>query len=80
LRCFLRIVAGSGFAAAAGTGGIATTEFVAFVFGAAAPLMIAKLFDQVRVVDPSGSWPSAEEGAGGDGTARRPAAHQLTMA
>jgi hypothetical protein len=47
----LRTVVGTGFAAAAGAGGVATTAFAAFVFGAAAPLIIAKLFDQVRVVD-----------------------------
>ncbi|MEH0973788.1 hypothetical protein V6U77_21930 [Micromonospora sp. CPCC 205546] len=47
----LRTVAGTGLAAAAGAGGLATTAFASFTFGVAAPLVIAKMFDQVRVAD-----------------------------
>ncbi|MFY1650417.1 hypothetical protein ACN27J_05930 [Solwaraspora sp. WMMB762] len=47
----LRAVAGTGLAAAAAAGGVATTAFATFVFGVAAPLFIARMFDQVRVVD-----------------------------
>jgi hypothetical protein len=63
----LRAVVGTGFAAAAGAGGVATTAFASFVFGVAAPLMIAKLFDQVRVVDRGSSLHGGggEEGSNG---------------
>lgn len=47
----LRAIAGTGLAAAAAAGGVATTAFATFVFGVVAPLFIAKMFDQVRVVD-----------------------------
>ncbi|MFY1699915.1 MULTISPECIES: hypothetical protein [unclassified Solwaraspora] len=49
----LRAIAGTGLAAAAAAGGVATTAFATFVFGVVAPLFIAKMFDQVRVVDPT---------------------------
>ncbi|MEH1102582.1 hypothetical protein [Micromonospora sp. CPCC 205561] len=48
----LRAAAGTGLAAAAGAGGLATTAFASFTFGVAAPLVIAKMFDQVRVAEP----------------------------
>ncbi|MEV4546230.1 hypothetical protein [Micromonospora echinaurantiaca] len=58
----LRMVAGTGLAAAAGAGGLATTAFASFTFGVAAPLVIAKMFDQFRVADrpadPSGDGPN----------------------
>jgi hypothetical protein len=44
-------IAGTGLAAAAGAGGLATTAFATFGFGVTAPLVIAKMFDQVRVVE-----------------------------
>lgn len=47
----LRVFAGTGLAAAAGAGGLATTPFATFVFGVTAPLVIAKMFDQVRILD-----------------------------
>lgn len=51
----LRALAGTGLAAAAWAGGLATTAFATFTFGVAAPLVIAKIFDQIRVLDqPSG--------------------------
>jgi hypothetical protein len=62
----LRMVAGTGLAAAAGAGGVATTAFATFVFGVAAPLIIAKMFDQIRVVDQPPSDRGPDEG-GADG-------------
>ncbi|MFK3985140.1 hypothetical protein ACI2K4_32805 [Micromonospora sp. NPDC050397] len=47
----LRALAGTGLAAAAWAGGLATTAFATFTFGVAAPLVIAKIFDQIRVLD-----------------------------
>lgn len=47
----LRALAGTGLAAAASAGGLATTAFATFTFGVAAPLVIAKMFDQIRVLD-----------------------------
>ncbi|RKR92034.1 hypothetical protein BDK92_6466 [Micromonospora pisi] len=47
----LRSLAGTGLAAAAWAGGLATTAFATFTFGVAAPLVIAKIFDQIRVLD-----------------------------
>lgn len=47
----LRAFAGTGLAAAAGAGGLATTPFATFVFGVTAPLVISKMFDQVRILD-----------------------------
>ena len=47
----LRALAGTGLAAAAGASGLATTAFATFTFGVAAPLVIAKMFDQIRVLD-----------------------------
>jgi len=47
----LRAFAGTGLAAAAGAGGLATTPFATFVFGVTAPLVIAKMFDQIRILD-----------------------------
>jgi hypothetical protein len=49
---FLRAAAGTGLAGAASAGGVATTAFATFIFGLTAPLVVAKVFDQVRVVDP----------------------------
>lgn len=49
----LRVLAGTGLAAAAGAGGVATGAFASFVFGVTAPLVIAKMFDQIRVLDRS---------------------------
>jgi hypothetical protein len=59
----LRAVAGTGLAAAAGAGGLATTAFATFTFGVVAPLFIAKMFDQVRVLDKppvDPNWPGGE--------------------
>jgi hypothetical protein len=53
----LRALAGTGLAAAAWAGGLATTAFATFTFGVAAPLVIAKMFDQIRVLD----QPSTED-------------------
>src|SRR2546429_3591906 len=61
----LRLGAGTGLAAAAGAGGVATTVFAAFVFGVTAPLVIAKFFDQVRQAD-SDAARSDADGDGGD--------------
>lgn len=47
----LRAFAGMGLAAAATAGGLATTAFATFVFGVTAPLVIAKMFDQIRLLD-----------------------------
>lgn len=47
----LRALAGTGLAAAAGASELATTAFATFTFGVAAPLVIAKMFDQIRVLD-----------------------------
>lgn len=58
----LRAFAGTGLAAAAGVGGLATTEFATFVLGVTAPLVITKMFDQIRVLDRSADEP------GGGGT------------
>jgi hypothetical protein len=60
----LRIIAGGGLAAAAGAGEVATTAFATFIFGVAAPLVIARVFDQVRVVDPPPAQGSGEAGNG----------------
>nr|MDT0662826.1 hypothetical protein [Micromonospora sp. DSM 115978] len=60
----LRAIAGTGLAAAAGAGGLATTAFATFTFGVAAPLFIAKMFDQVRVADKppvDQPWPGGED-------------------
>ena len=48
----LRAAAGAGLAAAARAGGVATTALPMFTFGVTAPLVIAKMFDQIRVLDP----------------------------
>lgn len=62
----LRAVAGTGLAAAAGAGGVATTAFATFAFGVACPLVIAKMFDQVRLVDqPSGRVEDRPDGPAG---------------
>ncbi|MFI1195052.1 hypothetical protein ACH4T9_17570 [Micromonospora sp. NPDC020750] len=55
----LRAVAGTGLAAAAGAGGLAETAFASFTFGVSAPLVIAKMFDQVRTVEPPADPPAA---------------------
>lgn len=59
----LRTLAGTGLAAAASAGGLATTAFATFTFGVTAPLVIAKMFDQVRVID----RPSDRDAGGGGG-------------
>jgi hypothetical protein len=54
----LRVLAGTGLAAAASAGGVATTAFATFVFGVTAPLVIAKMFDQIRVLDQPAEQPA----------------------
>lgn len=64
----LRVLAGTGLAAAAGAGGVATSAFATFVFGVTAPLVIAKMFDQIRMLDqPPGSTAADPEGGDDDG-------------
>lgn len=64
----LRAVAGTGLAAAAWAGGVATTAFATFTFGVAAPLLIAKMFDQIRVLDqPPAQEPKPPGGHDDDG-------------
>lgn len=54
----LRAFAGTGLAAAAGTSDLATTPFATFALGVTAPLVIAKMFDQIRILDPPADPPS----------------------
>jgi hypothetical protein len=63
----LRALAGTGLAAAAGAGGVATTAFATFIFGVTAPLVIAKMFDQIRVLDQSSDEQSRNGGGKRDG-------------
>lgn len=63
----LRAVAGTGLAAAAWAGGVATTAFATFTFGVAAPLLIAKMFDQIRVLDQPPQNPKPPRGHDDDG-------------
>lgn len=53
----LRLFVGTGLAAATGTSGLATSPFNAFVLGVTAPLVIAKMFDQNRVIDQPSDGP-----------------------
>ncbi|ASW53311.1 hypothetical protein CIK06_02595 [Plantactinospora sp. KBS50] len=62
----LRAAAGTGLAAATAAGELATTAFAAFGFGVTAPLVIAKLFDQVRVLDRSSIPESMRPGSNDD--------------
>ncbi|MFY1638296.1 hypothetical protein ACN27F_34265 [Solwaraspora sp. WMMB335] len=62
----LRAVAGTGLAAAAGAGGVATTAFATFMFGVAAPLFIAKMFDRLRVIDQPSQRPPLDGGGPDD--------------
>ncbi|MEU8026908.1 hypothetical protein ABUL04_16300 [Micromonospora harpali] len=63
----LRAAAGTGLAAAAGAGGLADTAFASFTFGVAAPLVIAKMFDQVRVEPPAEPPADTPDGDHDDG-------------
>ncbi|MBX7266237.1 hypothetical protein KIF24_09535 [Micromonospora sp. Llam7] len=69
----LRMIVGTGLAAAAFSGGVATTAFSLFIFGVVGPLIIAKLFDQIRVLD--SATPTPYEAAA---SARPGAAYGLT--
>ncbi|MFC7545273.1 hypothetical protein [Plantactinospora sp. GCM10030261] len=51
LAMALRAGAGIGLAAAASAGDLAPNGFAAFTLGVTAPLVIAKMFDQVRVLE-----------------------------
>jgi hypothetical protein len=62
----LRALAGTGLAAAAGAGGVATTAFATFIFGVTAPLVIAKMFDQIRVLDQNSDEQSRNRGGNQD--------------
>ncbi|MEV4759231.1 hypothetical protein AB0J86_29610 [Micromonospora sp. NPDC049559] len=62
----LRALAGTGLAAAASAGGLGTTAFSMFTFGVVAPLVIAKMFDQVRVLDQSGPHDPGRPGSSDD--------------
>lgn len=53
LAVALRTFAGTGLAAAAGAGGVANDPFATFILGVTAPLAIAKMFDQIRMLDQS---------------------------
>ncbi|WP_433230077.1 hypothetical protein ACQP2H_30705 [Micromonospora sp. CA-248260] len=57
----LRLIAGTGLAVAAFSVAAATTTFSLFIFGFVGPLLIAKMFDQVRVID--GTAPTRYEDA-----------------
>lgn len=64
----LRVGAGTGLAAAAADSDLATTTFATFTLGVTAPLVIAKMFDQVRVLEqPSTEDPSRPGGDDDDG-------------
>ncbi|MEH1015738.1 hypothetical protein V6U90_21820 [Micromonospora sp. CPCC 206060] len=68
LAVSLRTFAGTGLAAAAGAGGVADDPFATFILGVTAPLVIAKMFDQIRMLDQSsGTELDTPEGHADDG-------------
>ncbi|GIG88106.1 hypothetical protein [Plantactinospora endophytica] len=68
---FLRTAAATGVATAAFSGNLVDSAFALFVLGLASPLLIAKMFDQVRVLDSASTAPSLTTPAGFDQAERR---------